>query len=445
MMAETEPSLPDFPPLSYETARDIAASDDWRHRRDLALRRDAPAEILYFLAGDSAGEVRSAVAGNPATPAKGNLLLAADGDLAVRMELAVKIGHYGRLIGVSEGQARSREIMEEVMIRLADDPAVRIRAIVANALKDADDIDPAVIRKLARDRQIAVAAPVLQYSPLLRDDDLLALIAGAPAEGVLAAIARRAYVDARVTAEIVASRDPPAITHLLKNANVNLQEDTLDALISGASAEPSWQEPLVFRRELSEAALDRVVEMAAPHVLDHILLRHDLPVQTASAVAKAIEQSLRQRPAGAANEGPAGLRPGPAMEEHYRPALDRMRALQAGGQLDEMALTVALLTDHSDDLVAGLAVLADIGVSTVLEIAAARSARASCALAWKAGLSAAFAVELQMRFGNVALDEVLKPGQDDGYSLSGDEMAWQLDMFRAGLEKGPSAAGMVAN
>lgn len=446
MTAETEPPLPDQAPLSYEMARDIAASPDGRHRLDLALRPDAPPEILYFLASDSLPEVRSAVAANPATPAKGNLLLAADEDSSVRMELAGKIGRLGRLVGVSEDQARSKDIMDEVMVLLAGDSLVRIRAIVANALKDALDIDPAVIRKLAQDRQIVVAAPILQYSPMLWDDDLLALIAAAPAEGVLAAIARRDYVDARVTAAIVASSDPPAITHLLKNANVNLQEDTLDALIDGASVEPSWQEPLVFRRELSEAALDRVVEMAAPHVLDHILSRQDLPSQTASAVAKAIEDSLRQRSGERAGEekGGAGLPTGSAVEPYYQPALDKMRALRAEGQLDEMALTVALLTDHMDDLVAGLAILADVGVQTVLDIGAAHSARAICALAWTAGLSAVFAVELQMRFGNVPLDEVLKPAEDNRYRLGDDEMAWQLDMFRAPHEKGPGVTAKAA-
>ena len=423
------------PPLRYEQAREIAAATDWRRRQDLAFRTDAPPEILYFLAGDDEAPVRRAVALNPATPAKGNLLLADDSDLDVRMELSAKIGRFGRAIGVSDDQARSKEIMAAVILRLADDPETRIRATIATVLKDADDLDPAVIRRLAFDRQIAVAAPVLQYSPLLSDEDLLALIASTPTEGVLAAIARRLHVDARVTAAIVASSNSPAITHLLKNANINLQEDTIDALIDGASVERNWQEPLASRGELSEAALDRVVEMAVPHVLDHILARQNLPSLTASTVAKAIEDSLRQRPGERAGNGGAGLSPmaEPAMEGLYRPSLDKMHVLRAEGQLDEMALTVSLLTDHMTDLVAGLSILADVSVRTVLEIAAAHSARAICALAWAAGLSATFAVDLQMRLGNIPLSDVLQPGPDDSYCLSGDEMTWQLDMFCSSL------------
>ncbi|HXP96985.1 MAG TPA: DUF2336 domain-containing protein [Telmatospirillum sp.] len=429
MMAKAEPPLP------YEQARDIAAAADWRRRQELAFRPDAPPEILYFLAGDEKVPVRRAVALNPATPAKGNRLLADDDDLDVRMELAAKIGRFGRATGVSDDQARSRAIMAEVILRLADDSERRIRATIATVVKDADDIDPAVIRRLAFDQHLAVAAPVLQYSPLLSDEDLLALIAATPTEGVLAAIARRPSVDARVTAAIVASSNSPAITHLLKNANINLQEDTIDALIDGAAVDQNWQEPLLSSGEMSEAALDRVVEMTVPHVMDHILARPNLPSLTAAAVAKAIEDSLRRSPGERAGNGGAGLSPmpEPAMESLYRSSLDKMHVLRAEGQLDEMALTVSLLTDHTNDLVAGLSILADVSVRTVLEIASAHSARAICALAWAAGLSATFAVDLQMRLGNIPLSDVLKPGPNDSYGLSGDEMTWQLDMFSSSL------------
>lgn len=417
------------PALTYEEARDIAASPEPERRHDLAARADAPPEVLYFLAGDDLSDIRRVVAANPATPAKGNLLLAGDAEPMVREALAEKVAHFGRRVGMSSDQARSDEIMAEVMSRLAADPVDRIRAFAANVLKDADDADPSVIVRLARDRQIAVAAPVLQYSPLLSDADLLSIIEAGPAEGVLAAIARRRFVDARVTDAIVSSSDSPAITHLLKNANINLQEETLDALIDGASVEPKWQEPLVFRRELSESALDRLVDLAAPHVLDHILARGDLPPQTASAVARAIEDSLRHREV----EKPVGEpKSREAAEALCQSSLTRMRALKDAGQLDEMVLTVALLTDHDEDLVAGLAVSSGLDVATIREIAAARSARAICALAWSAGLSASFAAELQMRMGDVPPNEALRPAEGERYPMSDEEMTWQLDMFRAG-------------
>ncbi|MDR3436494.1 DUF2336 domain-containing protein [Telmatospirillum sp.] len=426
-------------PISYEQAREIAADPEWRRRHDLALRPDAPAEVLFFLCGDEEVVVRAAVAANRATPAKGNLLLARDAAESVRHALAVKIGHFGRRVGVTEDQARPAEIMDEVATCLAGDSLVDVRAIIANVLKNADDFDRAVIIRLAGDRDIVVAQPILEHSPLLGDEILLELIASNPAPGVLAAIARRAYLDAKVTSAVVAAGDTPAIAHLLRNTHASLQEDTLDALVENAAVQPSWQEPLVFRPELSETALDRVIEMVSSSVLDRILVRRDLPPQAATAITKAVAENLR---AGGTKASPSTARTiGPDTGKRYAPWLERAQERLRDGQLDETAILVSVLTDRQEEVVAGLSVRAKIGVSTVLEILASQSARAICSLTWAAGLSAALAVELQLRFGNVSAEMLMKPGPDDAFALSDEEMAWHLDMFRAVDKPGNGAGG----
>ncbi len=60
---------------------------------------------------------------------------------------------------------------------------------------------------------------------------------------------------------------------------------------------------------------------------------------------------------------------------------------------------------------------------------AAQSPRAVCSLAWASGLSAVFAVELQVRMAGLPLDKVLKPAAGGGYALKEAEMRWQLAMF----------------
>src|SRR5438552_1809419 len=74
-----------------------------------------------------------------------------------------------------------------------------------------------VIRTLARDSEIVVAGPVLQFSPLLADEDLLEIIHGAPIAGSLTAIARRVAVTGPVADAIGDSPDAAAITALLEN------------------------------------------------------------------------------------------------------------------------------------------------------------------------------------------------------------------------------------
>ena len=52
----------------------------------------------------------------------------------------------------------------------------RVRRIVAEALKDVANALPEVINRLARDTEIVVSGPILESSPVLTDDDLLAIV-----------------------------------------------------------------------------------------------------------------------------------------------------------------------------------------------------------------------------------------------------------------------------
>ena len=77
--------------IGYEEARDLAKHEDVNVRLALAQRSDLKAEILYFLAEDTAPEVRRAIAGNATAPMHADLLLARDHDESVRGDLAAKI------------------------------------------------------------------------------------------------------------------------------------------------------------------------------------------------------------------------------------------------------------------------------------------------------------------------------------------------------------------
>ncbi|HUH86099.1 MAG TPA: DUF2336 domain-containing protein, partial [Stellaceae bacterium] len=192
--------------IDYETQKTLAASHQAGDRRRLAGSTSARPEVLYYLAADTDSAVRQAVAGNEATPVQADLLLARDRELAVRVDLAQKIARLAPGID-KEGHERLRKMTQEVLELLLRDQAVRVRQVIAETLKDVADAPPDLIRRLAHDAEIAVAAPVLECSPLLTDDDLLELIGDRPISGALGAIARRPSVAAPVADAIAAASD----------------------------------------------------------------------------------------------------------------------------------------------------------------------------------------------------------------------------------------------
>src|SRR5204862_5085 len=69
-----------------------------------------------------------------------------------------------------EERKKVRQLSDKVLETLARDQAVKVRQIVAEALKDSVHAPLAVIHKLARDIEIQVAGPILEHSPLLTDE-----------------------------------------------------------------------------------------------------------------------------------------------------------------------------------------------------------------------------------------------------------------------------------
>lgn len=413
--------------LSYEQARDIAAHAGSAQRQSLAMRPDVPPEVLYFLASDDEVQVRRVVAANRETPALGNLVLAGDGDVEVRRALARKFSAHGRYSGIGAQQHRARAIADLSVEKLAGDSLIDIRAAMSEILRTDADATRSVIRTLALDEAALVAVPVLESSPVLTAEDLLEVIAGSPPDAKLAAIARRPLLDERVASMLVASRNVPAIAHMLGKSNAEVQETTLDRLIDSAAAELGWQEPPSFRRDVSETTVQTLVDKVQTQIEALFPDDEDLPAGARSTIQAMVQKRLEkggERIRGATAAGIAA-EAGAELDAAYLKA----QALEAEQLLDEGTMRIFLLTDHDEDLIAGLAVRAALPVRTVLHIVAAQSARAMCALAWKAGLSAPFAQDLQLRLASVPAHGLIAPGPGGSYALEEEEMLWQLGMF----------------
>src|SRR5690348_6841493 len=159
-------------------------------QHELAGYTDAGDDVLDFLAREGAPATRRAVAANVATPALTNRHLAEDGDDDVRAELAQKIGRLMPTLSKREAE-HIRALTIETLERLAADQVPRVRAVLAEEIKRLDNVPQHVIQALARDVESIVAVPIIEYSPLLSDADLIEIIAEGKVHGVLEAVARR--------------------------------------------------------------------------------------------------------------------------------------------------------------------------------------------------------------------------------------------------------------
>ena len=115
------------------------------------------------------------------------------------------------------------------MIMLLDDHSPLVRRALAEALASDENAPRVVVHALAAD-QPDVALPVLTYSPLLLEDDLVDLIATRQSD-VQVAIASRPYVPRSLAAAIAEVAGPEACLALLENPDADIAPFSLDRII----------------------------------------------------------------------------------------------------------------------------------------------------------------------------------------------------------------------
>ncbi len=402
-------------PMEYEDSKSRATDANVGVRRKLATRANVQSEILYFLAEDADAGVRCEIATNPSTPVQADEILARDTDENVRCRIAEKIARLAPELTASE-RDRAGDIVTGILETLARDEAAKIRRVLANELKSAKGVSASVIEQLARDHDEAVSAPVLRNSPLLSDAFLVEFIESGPVQAALQAISGRKGLGAGVADAIVATDNRDAITTLLSNKSAQIREETLDRLVDGAADIDDWHTPLVARPSLSAHAVTSLSRFVTEALLEKLKARKDLD----PAVAQAIGEGMRRR---LGNGGGAD-----SAAEDPESAIDKVRRLLAEKNLEDRAFKAATLRGVRQFVIEAVAVLGQLGTPAVRKAFSLASAKGVAAMAWKAGLSAELAHQLQLRLAKVAPSEAIKPS-GGGYSLSAKDLDWQIEFF----------------
>ena len=388
--------------------------DRARGHDDAAIRDADLGEALFeYLAEHGAPATRQAVAGNKAVPARVNRVLAGDTVEAVRAELAVKIA---RLMPGLE-QCESEETVALTIATLgllAKDSAVKVRAILAEEIKHMDCIPHDVALRLAHDLEEIVSAPILEYSPLLSDVDLMEVIAAGKVQKAFAAIARRKPLSDKVSDALVQSLDVPAVAALLVNADAKIRKETMERIIEQAEEFESWHQPLVMRADLSARAIRRIANFVGAALIELLAKREDLSEETQRDLARKLRARLEQG-------GPS-----PAQAEGAAQAVAKAKEARA---LDDGFVENAALAGRRDTVILALAELSRVADSTVRKILDQHSAKPLVALVWHAHLSMRTAFRIQTSVMKLPGHELLPARGGVHFPLSKEEMRWHLSYF----------------
>jgi uncharacterized protein (DUF2336 family) len=302
----------------------------------------------------------------------------------------------------------------ETLECLARDAAVRVRAILAEEIKNLNCVPRDVALTLARDLNAIVAAPILQYSPLLSDADLIEVIACGQVQEVLTAIASRKPVNEDVSDRLVQSLNVPAVAALLVNPDSRIRKDTMDRIIEQAEEINAWHLPLALRADLSARAVRRIGSLVGASILERLAARNDLSDTTRVY----LNRELRMRLAESTEAAPSAA-----------PPAELIAAARREGRLDGLFVEQAAQAGQRETVILALAVLANVTEQTVKKMLGAASPKPVIALVWHAHLSMRVAFKIQTFIMKLSGRDILPARGGINFPLSKEEMRWHLNYF----------------
>ncbi len=218
--------------------------------------------------------------------------LAKDRTHAGRRRLAACFGDTF-FVRAEDFSQTERYMALEIMAALLRDAEIEIRKELARRYADSTHAPHSLVVGLAKD-VIEVARPILLYSPVLRDDDLVGII---EERGVAhrMVIANRQHIGGRVADALAQTRDPLVAMTLLQNQKSRLPESTLKELARQALENTELSHSIVLRPEITAELAKQMYWLVSQELRQHLSLQFRFEPKMLDKTLQEVVQSLVEK------------------------------------------------------------------------------------------------------------------------------------------------------
>lgn len=258
------------------------------------------------------------------------------------------------LVTPEDHGAGEMALFDDVMSQLAGEMEEAVKAELSGRIAGAPVAPRNLLRNLAVDASISVAAPVLADAAGLSDADLLH-VAQTRGQDHLRALSRRANVSETVSDAIVERGDDATLGVLLRNNSAHLSRAAQEAAVDRAAVNPDLHEAVVNRQTLPVDLLNEMYFVVEAKLRNRILERN---AEVDPATLEAALAAGRKRVA--ARDG--------ALPPDYADAEKVIRALKRAKAITPSALAAFLRNRETTKFLVALAELSDMDFHTARRI-----------------------------------------------------------------------------
>lgn len=194
-----------------------------------------------------------------------------------RKEAAVKIAST---YSAEDLTPEERAIAEDILRAMARDVETSVRMALSENLKEYAGLSHDIAVTMANDVD-SVALPVIRFSEVLSDEDLLQIVRTQGTEKQNA-VAQRSTVSEQVADALVDTGKEEVVATLVGNDGAAISDRTFERVLDDFGGSETVKTNMVQRRQLPVAVTERLVTLVSEKLQAQLVSRHKLPPDVAT-------------------------------------------------------------------------------------------------------------------------------------------------------------------
>lgn len=191
----------------------------------------------------------------------------------VRSSTARKVSEQYQLKSLTQ---KEKQIAEDIFRLITNDVEIQVREELAESLKTCTFLPYDIVQKIIFD-VAAVAVPMIQYSEVISDEDLITILQTKDEEKQCA-VAKRHRISPMVCDHLIEESDKTPVIILIGNQGADISEYSYNKLLDKFEACDEIHEPILMRAKVPVTILEKVITKVSDELRKQLLTRHDLPV-----------------------------------------------------------------------------------------------------------------------------------------------------------------------
>ncbi len=188
-----------------------------------------------------------------------------------RVDTALKMAQGFNEENLSDNE---REMAQDIFRLMVKDAEVRVREALAQTLKENPVLPHDIALALAND-VVSVALPILRFSEVLTDGDLIEIVKSQEVSRQVA-VAGRKRVSERVSSVLVETENEDVVFSLVDNQGADISESDLGKVVDVFGEQEKFGNAMVLRPKLPVTIAERLVTLVSENMRIELAKRHEL-------------------------------------------------------------------------------------------------------------------------------------------------------------------------